>query len=71
MTGAKEKDRGDFDIEDRLISFAVQVIRTAEELPKCAAANHIAGQIIRCCTSLPPTTARRRQPNLDQIFSTK
>jgi len=51
MAEAKEKDRGDFDIEDRLINFAVQVIRCAEGLPKSVAANHIAGQMIRCGTS--------------------
>lgn len=51
MAGAKEKDRGDYDIEDRLISFAVQVIRAAESLPKSMAATHIAGQLVRCGTS--------------------
>lgn len=51
MAGAEEKDRGDYDIEDRLISFAVQVIRVSESLPKSVAATHIAGQLVRCGTS--------------------
>ena len=51
MAEATEKDRSNFDIEDRLISFAVQVIRTAESLPKSVAANHITGQLVRCGTS--------------------
>lgn len=51
MSGTKGTDRADFDIEERLIGFAVQVIRSAESLPKSVAANHIAGQMVRCGTS--------------------
>jgi four helix bundle protein len=40
-----------FDIEERLINFAVQIIRLAESLPKTKVGNHISGQIIRCGTS--------------------
>ena len=40
-----------FDLEERLIDFAVRIIRTAESLPKTKAGNHIAGQLIRCGTS--------------------
>ena len=40
-----------FDLEERLIDFAVRIIRTAESLPKNKAGNHIAGQLIRCGTS--------------------
>ncbi len=40
-----------FDIEERLINFAVQIIRLAESLPKTKTGNHISGQIIRCGTS--------------------
>lgn len=45
------KENRDFDLEDRLIDFAVRVIRTAESLPKSRVGNHIAGQLIRCGTS--------------------
>jgi four helix bundle protein len=40
-----------FDIEDRLIGFAVRIIRLAEALPKTRVGSHIAKQIIRCGTS--------------------
>ncbi|RLB29132.1 MAG: four helix bundle protein, partial [Deltaproteobacteria bacterium] len=43
-----------FDIEDRLIDFAVRIIRLAESLPKNKVGNHIAGQLIRCGTSPAP-----------------
>lgn len=47
------KDRK-FDIEERLIDFAVRIIRTAESLPKTKAGKHIAGQLTRCGTSPAP-----------------
>lgn len=42
------KDNKIFDLEERLINFAVGIIRTSESLPKTRAGNHIAGQLI-CC----------------------
>ena len=44
----------EFDIEERLIDFAVRVIRTAESLPKTKIGNHISGQLIRSGTSPAP-----------------
>jgi len=41
----------EFDIEERLIDFAVRVIRTAESLPKTKIGNHISAQLIRSGTS--------------------
>jgi four helix bundle protein len=49
-----EKVSKTFDLEDRLIDFAVRIIRTAESLQKNRVANHIAGQLIRCGTSPAP-----------------
>jgi len=43
-----------FDLEDRLIDFAVRIIRIAESFPKTKVGNHIAGQIIRSGTSPAP-----------------
>ncbi|MGD9338516.1 MAG: four helix bundle protein [Syntrophobacterales bacterium] len=43
-----------FDLEERLIDFAVRIIRIAESLPKTKVGNHISGQLIRCGTSPPP-----------------
>ena len=45
------KEDKTYDLEDRLIDFAVQIIRIAESFPKTKVGNHIAGQIIRCGTS--------------------
>jgi four helix bundle protein len=43
-----------FDLEERLIDFAVRIIRIADSLPKTKIGKHIAGQIIRCGTSPAP-----------------
>ena len=43
-----------FDLEERLIDFAVRIIRITESLPKTKVGNHIAGQLIRCGTSPAP-----------------
>ena len=43
-----------FDLEDRLIDFAVRIIRLAESLPKTKVGNHVAWQLIRCGTSPAP-----------------
>ena len=48
------KERNSFDLEDRLIDFAVRIIRIAEALPKTRVGNHINGQIVRCGTSPAP-----------------
>jgi len=48
------KEKRDFDLEDRLIDFAVRIIRTAESLPKTKVGNHIASQLIHSGTSPAP-----------------
>ncbi len=48
------KDWKPFDLEDRLIDFAVRIIRIADSLPKTKIGKHIAGQIVRCGTSPAP-----------------
>ena len=40
-----------FDLEERLVDFAVRVIDMVEELPKSRAGKHIAGQLIQSGTS--------------------
>ena len=42
-----------FDLEERLVDFAVLIIELAGKLPKSKAGNHLAGQIIRSGTSAP------------------
>jgi four helix bundle protein len=48
------KENRIFDLEERLIDFAVRIIRIVESLPKTKVANHIAGQLVRCGTSPAP-----------------
>ena len=40
-----------FDLEDRLLEFAVQIIDVTDGLPNTRAANHVAGQLLRSGTS--------------------
>jgi len=40
-----------YDLEDRLLEFAVQIIDVTEVLPNTRASNHIAGQLLRSGTS--------------------
>lgn len=40
-----------FDLNERLINFAVDIINIAEELPETFAGNHIASQLVRSGTS--------------------
>ncbi len=43
-----------FDLEDRLVDFAVRVIGVVEALPDTKAGRHVAGQLVRCGTSPAP-----------------
>ena len=43
-----------FNIEDRLVDFAVRVIGVVEALPNTKAGNHVAGQLVRSGTSPAP-----------------
>jgi four helix bundle protein len=43
-----------FDLEERLIDFAVRIIKLAESLPRTRVGKHVAGQILRCGTSAAP-----------------
>jgi four helix bundle protein len=40
-----------FDLEDRLLEFSARIIRLVDALPNTRAANHVAGQLLRCGTS--------------------
>ena len=40
-----------YDLEKRLIAFAIRMMEIAEQLPKTKAGNHVAGQLVRCGTS--------------------
>src|SRR6185369_17008983 len=47
-------------LEERLIDFAVRVIKLSVKLPKTAAARHISGQILRSGTSPAPNYGEAR-----------
>jgi hypothetical protein len=40
-----------YDLEDRLLEYAVGVVELTDDLPNTRAGNHIAGQLLRCGTS--------------------
>lgn len=46
-----------FDLQERLINFAVRIICLVEGLPNTKTGNHIRGQLIRCGTSAPANYA--------------
>jgi len=45
------REKIQYDLEDRLIDFAVRIIRVTESLPKTRIGNHISGQLVRSGTS--------------------
>ena len=48
------KEERTFDLEERLIDFAIRIIRIVESLPRTRVGNHISGQLTRCGTSPAP-----------------
>ena len=40
-----------YDLEDRLLEYAAQVIRLVERVPRTQAGSHVAGQLLRSATS--------------------
>ena len=48
---AQWRKKGRFDLEDRLLGFSARIIRIVDALPNTRAANHVAGQLLRCGTS--------------------
>jgi four helix bundle protein len=43
-----------YDLEERLLEYAANIIRLVEQLPQTRAGNHVAGQLLRCGTSPLP-----------------
>jgi len=54
MGGSDAKKQRVYDLEDRLIAFAVRIMEVVEALPKTRVANHVSGQLLRCGTSPAP-----------------
>ena len=46
-----DKNPPKYDLEDRLLDFAVNIVELTESLPNTRSGNHIAGQLLRCGTS--------------------
>ncbi len=65
------KGKSEFDLEDRLIDFAVRIIRTSESLPKSKVGKHIAGQLIRIRADLikPASKLEALIDESDQLIS--
>lgn len=57
-----EKENQSFadELEDRLINFAVRIIRLSSRLPRTPAGKHVAGQILRSGTSAAPNYGEAR-----------
>ena len=49
-----EKEQRNYDLQERLIEFAVRVLNVVESLPNSRVGNHVAGQLIRSGTSPAP-----------------
>jgi four helix bundle protein len=54
MQGRAQRKERVYDLEERLIRFAVRVLHIVDELPDTRAGKHIAGQLVRCGTSPAP-----------------
>jgi four helix bundle protein len=61
------------DLEERLVDFAISIIRTAESLPETKAGKHIGGQLLRSGTSPAPNygEARDAESRADFIHKMK
>ena len=46
-----------FDLEERLVDFAVRIIKVSDSLPNTRAGNHVRGQMLRSGTSPAPNYA--------------
>ena len=57
---AKEPRSQADELEDRLVDFAVRIVRLSAALPRTTAGRHIAGQILRSGTSPAPNYAKAR-----------
>ncbi len=47
-----EKDQRNYDLQKRLIEFAVRVLNVVESLPNSRVGNHVAGQLLSYGSSL-------------------
>jgi four helix bundle protein len=57
-----------YDLEDRLLRFALQVMRIVEQLPNTRMGNHVAGQLLRAGTSPSPNHAEAQSAESRKDF---
>ena len=50
----RENNQKKFDLQDRLIDYAVRIIHISEQLPDTKAGKHVSSQILRSGTSPAP-----------------
>ena len=60
-----------FDLEQRLIAFAVRIIRASEALPKTPVGNHIRNRLLRCGTSPAPNYGEAQSAESRSDFTHK
>ena len=63
-----EKGPQDFDLQDRLIDFAVRVMNVVEALPNSRIGSHIGGQLSRSGTSPAPNYGEARSAESRKDF---
>ncbi|MEM7393485.1 MAG: four helix bundle protein [Verrucomicrobiota bacterium] len=60
-----------FDLDDRLVDFAVEVIDVVESLPETRAGRHVAGQLVRSGTSPAPNYGEAQSAESQRDFVRK
>ena len=60
-----------FDLEDRLLNYAAEIIRLAERLPRTRTGNHISNQILRSGTSALPNHGEAQAAESKNDFTHK
>jgi four helix bundle protein len=51
LNSQRSADRQEYDLEDRLLEYAAQVIRLVDRIPRTPAGVHVAGQVLRSASS--------------------
>ena len=64
----EDKKARKFDLEERLITFAIQILEIVEALPRTRIGNHVAGQLIHCGTSPAPNYAEAQSAESTHDF---
>jgi len=62
------KTNRQYDLEDRLIDYAVRIINVSEQLPESKAGKHIAGQLLRSGTAPAPNYGEAQSAESSKDF---